>query len=111
MNILHYILASDNLMATDDGLSKVAALLERLGPAVGEPLGRDTPWQPRDPLVEKLFAKEIFGIVSERKRSLSEELNGDIKRPPPVAGPVEFDQVDSSPDLNAGKHFTAPGFP
>ena len=49
-------------MATDDGLSKVAALLERLGPAVGEPLGRNTPWQPRDPLVERLFSKEIFGI-------------------------------------------------
>jgi len=58
-------------MATSDGLAKVAALLERLGPAPGEPLGPDPPWKPRDPLVERLFAKEMFGKVSDRKRKLS----------------------------------------
>jgi len=60
-------------MATSDGLAKVAALLERLGPATGEPLGPDPLWKPRDPLVERLFAREIFGTFSDRKRKLSEE--------------------------------------
>ena len=58
-------------MATINGLAKVAALLERLGP--GEPLDPDPPWKPRDPLVERLFAKEIVGILSDRKRKLSED--------------------------------------
>jgi hypothetical protein len=60
-------------MATSDGLAKVAALLERLGPATGEPLGPDPLWKPRDPLVERLFAREIFGKFSDRKRKLSED--------------------------------------
>ena len=60
-------------MATINGLAKVAAVLERLGPVPGEPLDPDPPWKPRDPLVERLFAKEIVGILSDRKRKLSED--------------------------------------
>jgi len=60
-------------MATINGLAKVAAVLERLGPVPGEPLDPDPPWKPRDPLVERLFAKEIVGILLDRKRKLSED--------------------------------------
>ena len=69
----HFSLQIKVFMATSDGLAKVAALLERLGPAPGEPLGPDNPWNLRDPLVERLFAKEIFGKVPDRKRKLSED--------------------------------------
>ena len=60
------ILSSDKIfMATSDGLAKVAALLDRSGPATEETLGSDPLWKPRDPLVEKLFAREIFGTLSD----------------------------------------------
>ena len=73
-------------MATINGLAKVAAVLERLGPVPGEPLDPDPPWKPRDPLVERLFAKEIFGIFSDRKRKLSEDSDH--------GGTVEPDKVN-----------------
>ena len=87
------------LMATSGGLAQVAALLERLGPAKGEPLGSDPPWKSRDPLVERLFAKEIFGTVSDRKRKLSEDSDDDIQDLPHIGeeferGPVIPDKVD-----------------
>ena len=86
-------------MATSGGLAQVAALLERLGPAKGEPLGSDLPWKSRDPLVERLFAKEIFGTVSDRKRKLSEDSDDDIQDLPHIGeeferGPVIPDKVD-----------------
>ena len=60
-------------MATENGLAKVAALLEKLGPSNGEPLGPEPPWKTSDPLVEKLFENEIIGSVENRKRKLSDE--------------------------------------
>ena len=51
-----------------------------------EPLGPDPPWKPRDPLVERLFTKEIVGIFSDRKRKLSEDSDH--------GGTVEPDKVD-----------------
>ena len=72
------ILSSDKIfMATSDGLAKVAALLDRSGPATEETLGSDPLWKPRDPLVERLFAREIFGTLSDRKRKLSEDSDSD----------------------------------
>ena len=60
-------------MATENGLAKVAALLEKLGPSNGKPLGPEPPWKTSDPLVEKLFENEIIGSVENRKRKLSDE--------------------------------------
>jgi len=65
-------------MATENGLAKVAALLKKLGPPNGEPLGPEPPWKPSDPLVEKLFENEIIGSVENRKRKLSDEYDYDI---------------------------------
>ena len=97
-------------MATSGGLAKVAALIERLGSAKGEPLGPDPPWKPRDPLVERLFAKEIFGKVSDRKRKLSEnpEHGEELE-----TGTVGQDKVDEQklPRLGFLNIFIAPGLP
>ena len=60
-------------MATENGLTKVAALLKKLGPPNGEPLGPEPPWRTSDPHVEKLFENEIIGSVENRKRKLSDE--------------------------------------
>jgi len=80
-------------MATSGGLAKVAAVLERLGPDKGEPLGPDPPWKPRDPLVERLFAKEIYGRVSDRKRKLSEDSDDDVQDLPLVGRELERGSV------------------
>ena len=103
-------------MATSGGLAKVAAVLERLGPDKGEPLGPDPPWKPRDPLVERLFAKEIYGRVSDRKRKLSEDSDDNVQDLPLVGreverGSVRPDKVDDDdeippflPDLDTWKY-------